>query len=315
MPTTNWNKTTHDAQRYGTNILSAYIGNRFQYPKSIYAVKDALSCFIKEKPEALVVDFFAGSGTTLHAVNLLNAEDGGHRRCILVTNNEVSADEEKALTAAGHSRGDEEWNNLGIARYVTWPRTVCSITGRDISGNPLEGDYGVIEEDYGIDIEDTVVSRRTGKPTSKKIYVKQKVQRLPKLAEIKKADGFRTNAAFFKLGFLDKTKVSLGKQFKELLSTLWMKAGAHGPCPTVEEGVPSVLILPENRMAVLNDENSFGAFAEKLADYPEIDVVFIVTDYEAGFAAMTAALPGKTTYQLYRDYLDNFRINAGRNAR
>jgi adenine-specific DNA-methyltransferase len=76
-----------------------------------------------------------------------------------------------------------------------------------------------------------------------------------------------------------------------------------------------MLILPENRMAILNDENCFGDFAEQLAKYPEIDVVYIVTDYEAGFAAMTAALPGKTTYQLYRDYLDNFRINAGRNAR
>ena len=40
--------------------------------------------------------------------------------------------------------------------------------------------------------------------------------------------GFKANAIFFKLGFLDKTKISLGMQFKELLSTLWMKAGAIG---------------------------------------------------------------------------------------
>ena len=43
----------------------------------------------KNKPNALILDFFAGSGTTLHAVNLLNKEDGGHRRCIMVTNNEI----------------------------------------------------------------------------------------------------------------------------------------------------------------------------------------------------------------------------------
>ncbi len=315
MPTTNWNRSTHDAQRYGTNILSKFIGSRFQYPKSVYAVKDALSYFVKENSNALIVDFFAGSGTTLHAVNLMNAEDGGQRRCILVTNNEVSADEEKQLTAAGYSRGDDEWNNLGIARYVTWPRTVCSILGRDIDGNPIEGDYGVIEEDYVVDEEDTVVSKKTGKPITKRIYARQKVQKLPKLAAIKRADGFKANAVFFKLGFLDKTKVSLGMQFKELLSTLWMKAGAIGKCPVIDTSVPDMLILPDNKMAILNDENQFGEFAEQLAQHPEIDVVYLVTDYESSFVAMTQALEGKKTYQLYRDYLDNFRINAGRNSR
>lgn len=315
MPTTNWNRSTHDAQRYGTNILSKFIGSRFQYPKSVYAVKDALSYFVKENSNALIVDFFAGSGTTLHAVNLMNAEDGGQRRCILVTNNEVSADEEKQLTAAGYSRGDDEWNNLGIARYVTWPRTVCSILGRDIDGNPIEGDYGVIEEDYVVDEEDTVVSKKTGKPITKRIYARQKVQKLPKLAAIKRADGFKANAVFFKLGFLDRTKVSLGMQFKELLSTLWMKAGAIGKCPVIDASVPDMLILPDNKMAILNDENQFGEFAEQLAQHPEIDVVYLVTDYESSFVAMTQALEGKKTYQLYRDYLDNFRINAGRNSR
>lgn len=315
MPTTNWNRSTHDAQRYGTNILSKFIGSRFQYPKSVYAVKDALGYFVKENPNALIVDFFAGSGTTLHAVNLMNAEDGGQRRCILVTNNEVSADEEKQLTAAGHSRGDDEWNNLGIARYVTWPRTVCSILGRDIDGNPIEGDYGVIEEDYVVDEEDTVVSKKTGKPITKRIYVRQRVQKLPKLATIKRAGGFQANAVFFKLGFLDKTKVSLGMQFKELLSTLWMKAGAIGKCPVIDKDLPEMLILPENKMAILNDENRFGEFAGQLAQHPEIEVVYLVTDYESSFMAMTQVLEGKTTYQLYKDYLDNFRINAGRNSR
>ena len=227
----------------------------------------------------------------------------------------TKAEEEKALAAAGYSRGDDEWNRLGIARYVTWPRTVCSITGRDISGNPLEGDYGVEEEEYEIDADDTVVSKKTGKPVSKKIYIKQKVQKLPKLALLKKADGFRANAAFFKLGFLDKTMVSLGRQFREMLPVLWMKAGAHGPCPSVEDDAPAMLILPENRMAILRDENCFGEFARRIAGQPEINVVYLVTDYEAGFAAMAAALPGKQTYQLYQDYLEHFRISAGRNAR
>lgn len=157
--------------------------------------------------------------------------------------------------------------------------------------------------------------KKTGKPVKKNIYIKKKIQKAPALAEIKKADGFQANAAFFKLGFLDKTKVSLGMQFKELLSTLWMKAGAIGKCPVIDASVPDMLILPNNKMAILNDENQFGEFAEQLTQHPEIDVVYLVTDYESSFVSMTQALDGKTTYQLYKDYLDNFRINAGRNSR
>lgn len=278
MPKTLWTFETHDARDYGTKILKNVIGEtRFDFPKSLYAVEDCLKLFVTRKPNALIVDFFAGSGTTLHAVNLLNAEDGGSRRCIMVTNNEISAEERKGFEARGIKQGDPEWEARGIARYVTWPRTVCSIEGHDVNGNPLKGNY------IGSDVP--------------------------------MADGFKANAAFFKLGFLDKTKVSLGMQFKELLSTLWMKAGAIGKCPIVDASVPDMLILPDNKMAILNDENRFGEFAERLAQHPEIVVVYLVTDYESSFVAMTQALEGKKTYQLYRDYLDNFRINAGRNSR
>lgn len=94
-----------------------------------------------EKKQCISFRFFAGSGTTLHAINLLNAEDGGRRRCIMVTNNEVSDDEAKKLTKRGYHPGDPEWEKLGIAHYVTWPRTVCSIEGHDINGQPLKGNY------------------------------------------------------------------------------------------------------------------------------------------------------------------------------
>ena len=277
-PKSVWNVSSHNAGMSGSDLLTDIIGRRgFTYPKSLYAVLDTLRFAVQENQNALIVDFFAGSGTTLHAVNLLNAEDGGHRRCIMVTNNEVSNDEAKTLTEQGYHPGDDAWEKLGIARYVTWPRTACSIEGHDINGNSLTGNY------IGGD-----------RPM---------------------ADGFETNAVFFKLSFLDKTKVSLGMQFKELLSTLWMKAGAIGKCPTIDAGVPDMLILPNNKMAILNDENLFGVFAEQLAQHPEVEVVYLVTDYESSFVAMTQVLEGKKTYQLYRDYLDNFRINAGRNSR
>ena len=56
---------------------------------------------LSDKPNAVVLDFFAGSGTTAHAVTRLNRQDGGRRQSIMVTNNEVSADEATALARRG----------------------------------------------------------------------------------------------------------------------------------------------------------------------------------------------------------------------
>ena len=276
VPKTVWNKVSHNAGWHGSKLLSKILVDRkFPYPKSLYSVMDAINV-VCQKPDALIVDFFAGSGTTMHAVNLLNAEDGGHRRCIIVTNNEVSADEAKMLKDKGYQPGDAEWEKLGIARYVTWPRTVCSIEGHDVNGNQLKGNY------IGSDIP--------------------------------MADGFKANAAFFKLGFLDPTAVSLGMRFSEMLPTLWLKTGAKGKCPELTgKQVPDMLILPGNQFAVLINENTFADFAEKLAEHPEIQTVFLATDYEVNYQSMVKNLNVTEAYQLYRDYLDHFRVNRGRN--
>ena len=222
-----WHRTSHDAGAYGSDILTAIIGktDAFSFPKSLYAEHDSIATIVRNNKEALIIDFFAGSGTTLHAVNLLNAADGGHRRCILVTNNEVSDQEAKILTEQGYKPGDEEWEKLGIAHSVTWPRTVGSIKGCDINGIPLKGNYGVEFELYEADDEISVISKTNGKPIRKTVYRKVKFQQYPRLADIMKSDGFLSNAVFFNLGFLDKTTVSLGRQFRELLPVIWMKAG------------------------------------------------------------------------------------------
>lgn len=275
-PATIWNTVSHSASEHGSTFIKNILpGRKFTYPKSLYAVHDTIRFITKEKKEALIVDFFAGSGTTLHAINLLNSEDGGHRRCIMVTNNEVSVDEAKVLDKQGHKPGDAAWEKVGIARYVTWPRTVCSIEGHDVHGKPLKGNY--------------------------------------LSSDLPMSDGFKANAAFFKLSFLDKTSIALGMQFKELLPVLWMKGGAIDKCPVLEgEELPNMLILPKNKMAVLIDEIFYPEFEEQLAQHPEIQTVFIVTDSEAAYREMIRAYESKDCYQLYRDNLDNFRINTGR---
>lgn len=276
MPQTNWRIKEHSARDYGTNLIrSIFIEKRFIFPKSLYAVRDCIDLFVRNKPDALVLDFFAGSGTTLHAVNLLNEKDQGCRRCIMVTNNEVSADEAKKMSEQGLKPGDSKWDDLGIARYVTWPRTVCTIEGHNVKGNTLKGKY------IGLDTA--------------------------------MADGFKTNAAFFKLSFLDKTSVAMGRQFKALLPVLWMKGGAIGRCPVLDdETLPEMLILPQNKMAVLIDEIYYSEFDAELQKHTEIQTVFIVADSEVAYRTMIRTYDGKECYQLYRDYLDNFRINIGR---
>ena len=274
VPGNQWWIPSHDATEFGSKLLTGIIGKRFSFPKSVYAVQDVLRFFVKSKKNALILDFFAGSGTTLHAVNLLNAEDGGNRRCILVTNNEVSAEEATELEKKGIKPGDPEWDQLGIARYVTWPRTVCSIKGCDIKGKPLKGKY--INTDIDM------------------------------------ANGFTSNAMFFKLGFLDKTAVALGRQLSELLPVLWLKAGSHGQCPVLENDKEALVILPGNHMAILIDEKRYIEFVNQIDAYSQIETIYFVTDSEAGYREMISRYPDKKTYQLYRDYLDNIRINTGR---
>ena len=388
VPSTQWTIPSHDASRQGAGILlKLFHDKRFSFPKSLYAVHDAIRFFVANKPNALIVDFFAGSGTTLHAVNLLNKEDGGKRRCIMVTNNEVSEDEAKALSAKGYKPGDEEWERLGIARYVNWPRTQCSIKGVDVNGKPIAGEYlttkteekhskrqikqlsfsipagkdgtsakkqivsllgknklsqslvsddckYIVSEDYPTSIlfDDRAAAdwldELDGQDRIKEFYIVTHNNKLFKQAkdEITKLlgdyietapvtfpmqDGFAANAEYFKLGFLDKNSVALGRQFRALLPLIWMKAGAHGERPTIadEDDIPPMLVLPENCLAILTDEACMDDFMTEIKAKEEIKTAFIVTDSEPTFQEINNSLLDVECYQLYSDYLDNFRIN------
>ena len=89
LPMTWWDKKEYSSTAYGTNLLKDIFAELqvFSYPKSIFAVMDCLRV-MSDKKDAIILDFFAGSGTTGHAVLKLNQEDGGMRSFILSTNNE-----------------------------------------------------------------------------------------------------------------------------------------------------------------------------------------------------------------------------------
>lgn len=191
-PKTIWNRQAHNAGEYGSRLVRAMLPQRvFPYPKSLYAVEDALKTVTKDKRDALIVDFFSGSGTTAHAVMRLNHQDGGHRCSISITNNEVSEDETKKLIKRGLRQGDPDWEALGICRYITKPRVTAAITGKTPEGDSIKGDYKFTDE-------------------------------------FPMADGFEENAVFFDLTYEDPDAVELGVAFEEIAPLLWLRAGSRG---------------------------------------------------------------------------------------
>lgn len=82
----NWCDSKYNAGPHGTGLVADIIGTRdaFSYPKSIHTVVDSIESMTWKQQEVLVLDYFAGSGTTGHAVVNLNREDGGKRKYIMV---------------------------------------------------------------------------------------------------------------------------------------------------------------------------------------------------------------------------------------
>lgn len=84
-----WSDSRYSANSWGSNILNNIIPNNpFTYPKSIYTVMDCIDASLNNSNQGTILDYFAGSGTTAHAVINLNREDNGNRKYILVEQGE-----------------------------------------------------------------------------------------------------------------------------------------------------------------------------------------------------------------------------------
>lgn len=107
-----WTDGKYNANVFGTKLVNNIIKEKFPFPKSLYAVMDCIRAIIHNKDDSIILDFFAGSGTTGHAVLELNKEDGGKRKFILCTNNE-----------------DNNGNGVKIATDMCYPRIYHVIKG------------------------------------------------------------------------------------------------------------------------------------------------------------------------------------------
>lgn len=273
IPKRVWNMASHNAENGGSQLLSKLIPDRrFPFPKSLYAVEDALRFFVGDKPEAVILDFFSGSGSTAHAVMRLNRQDGGRRQCISVTNNEVAADEQKALREQGLRPGDAEWEKHGICDYITKPRVAAAITGKTPAGDPIKGDYKFTDE-------------------------------------FPMADGFEENAEFFTLTYEARSAVNYNLAYARIAPLLWLRAGAQGS--RIDKLPPEGWELTDT-YGLLTEVDQATPFIHAVSAANGLRIVYIVTDDDRRFQAIGKRLPeGIEPVRLYESYLSNFSFANG----
>ena len=117
-----WKGARYNAGTHGANLIAQIISKNFPYPKSLYTVFEMISMIAKHRKNAIVLDFFAGSGTTGHAVLELNKEDNGQRQFILCTNNE-----------------DNNGSGNKIAADICYPRIKNVMRGYAAKGEKVKG--------------------------------------------------------------------------------------------------------------------------------------------------------------------------------
>jgi adenine-specific DNA-methyltransferase len=269
-----WHRTSHDAGANGTDLIKTLLGGsrKFPFPKSLYAVEDALRVIVRGKPQATILDFFAGSGTTAHAVMRLNRQDAGSRQCISVTNNEVAADEQNQLREKCLRPGDTEWEKWGICDYITKPRIEAAITGLTPDGEPVKGDYKFTDE-------------------------------------FPLAQGFEENAAFLTLSYEAPVAINHNLSFKRISSLLWMRAGSEG---RRIDTLPKSGWEVADTYGLLVDLDQISNFYKAIEKNKSVRIAYIVTNDDRRFQAVARRLPETVeAIRLYESYLSNFRFSHG----
>lgn len=270
-PRTVWNKTSHDASTGGAVLLNRILPRRkFPFAKSLFAVEDALRFFLADKPDATIVDFFAGSGTTAHAVMRLNKQDGGRRRSVSVTNNEVAADGQRALRDKGFRPGDPEWEQWGICEYITKPRIETAITGETPEGTPIQGDYKFTDE-------------------------------------FPMKDGFEENVEFFTLTYEAPMRVQSNREFGRIAPFLWLRAGSRG---SRIDSLPDGWVVAEEYGVLGDLDRTDEFIEGMVANPDAKIAFIVTDEDRLFEAIVRDLPEGVEPVRMYEAYLRNFEIDA-----
>jgi len=292
----------------------------FDFPKDASRLAWLFGAIVGDKPEARILDFFAGSGSTAQAVMELNEADGGRRQCVLVTNNEVEVEVESQLNdpegakakvraalakaeAKGDTAkqetlrlqlaeleatlpqapvfpGDPKFEAHGVFEAVTRPRVETIITGHRPDGSPVPGKRTVIEH---------------GRPARKQPWV----------------EGFEENCEFFELGFLDGDFIETAEtpdELEVLQPLFWLQAGARADLSTSRPSFDVLRVEHKSGYAVLFDDVALSDMVAALNEQADVEHVFVVTDFDNAFERVSAALPvGIDTHMVPAEYLHYFQ--------
>lgn len=208
-----WYDKRFDANSFGSRLLTKILGKEMKgmFPKSIYTLEECLKITIKHKKNAKVLDFFAGSGTTGHAVLNLNKLDNGNRSFIMCTNNEDK-----------------------IAEDVCYPRTKNVIKGykfkgtikqelftKDIEYKDLEKNEKLLKE-----INNLIKSNEKKYDKIKKVIENGCLRIIGEKKVEKKTDPIQANLKYFKIdedNLVSKTNNDLKNIFKRIKEIILFK--------------------------------------------------------------------------------------------
>ena len=146
-----WENARYDSSEYGTKLLDKLFGGApFTFPKSLYAVLDCIKAATKEDKNAIIMDFFSGSATTAHAVMQLNAEDGGHRKSIMV---QLPEDLDVAIGRASDAKTKDSIKKaIKFLDSIGKVHTICEIGKERIrrAGDKIKSESPMTTQDLDI---------------------------------------------------------------------------------------------------------------------------------------------------------------------
>ena len=220
-----WYDKRFDANSFGSRLLTKILGKEMKgmFPKSIYTLEECLKITIKQKKNAKVLDFFAGSGTTGHAVLNLNKLDDGNRSFIMCTNNEDK-----------------------IAEEVCYPRTKNVIKGYKFKGTIKQElftkdlDYKDFENNEKLlkEINNIIELNEKKYDKIKKIIENNCLRIIGEKKVEKKTDPIQANLKYFRIDqdkFISKTNNDLKNIFKRIKDIILFKNETYNEVKTCKD--------------------------------------------------------------------------------
>lgn len=275
-----WTDKKYNSNAYGSNLLNRIIDTKFPYPKSIYNVKECLDAVVKDNPDAIILDYFAGSGTTAHAVLEMNRIDSGNRKFILCTNNENNICDEVC-----HPRISKI-----IEGYKVNSKTRSLLIDKKISFRDLSSMDKILEnienekskhqntfEKYEIKFEDNTI--KLFGVNTKESYI----------------DGFGGNLKYYQTDFIPAESTDLNKEklTKQSVEMLCLRENTF--VSVMEDGSIKIFQNTEKYAAILFDQSAISKLKEIIKDYDKPVQVYIFSLGDDNFADEFADMKDKVT--------------------